>query len=147
MSNPRQTIRKKKAPTDNGASEPVPKKTKEPEASEPAAKEPVAAKETSSSEPSSSAKIRDAKELPLPPNLPPCDSEIWGHGPLLDSVMRARVFEDSKTFVDKKLRHSPGKIIKRFEELIKENQGKELTKEQIQEVNICSISYLSCFYI
>jgi hypothetical protein len=46
----------------------------------------------------------------------------------------AELYPDSKTFVDKKLKHSPGKIIKRFQELVKSNHGKSLTKEQIKEV-------------
>ena len=56
-------------------------------------------------------------------------------GPLLDAVQMSALYPDSKTFVDKKLKHSPGKIIKRFEELVKANDGKSLTKEQIKEVS------------
>ena len=46
----------------------------------------------------------------------------------------ANIYPDSKTFVDKKLKHSPGKIIKKFEELVKSNNGESLTKEQIKGV-------------
>ena len=56
-------------------------------------------------------------------------------GPLLDAVQMSSLYPDSKTFVDKKLKQSPGKIIKRFEDLVKSNDGKSLTKEQIKEVN------------
>ena len=56
-------------------------------------------------------------------------------GPLLDAVQMSALYPDSKTFVDKKLKQSPGKIIKRFEELVKSNDGKSLTKEQIKEVS------------
>lgn len=45
------------------------------------------------------------------------------------------LYPDSKTFVDKKLKQSPGKIIKRFDDLVKSNDGKSLTKEQIKEVS------------
>ena len=44
----------------------------------------------------------------------------------------AGLYPDSKTFVDKKLKQSPGKIIKKFEELVKQNNGQALSKEQIQ---------------
>ncbi len=51
----------------------------------------------------------------------------------------AHIYPDSKTFVDKKLKFPPGKIIKRFEELIRSND--KLTVEQIKEVseNITSV--------
>ena len=39
-----------------------------------------------------------------------------------------------RSVFDKKLKQSPGKIIKRFEDLVKSNDGKSLTKEQIKEV-------------
>ena len=45
----------------------------------------------------------------------------------------ANIYPDSKTFVDKKLKHSPGKIIKKFEELLKNNNGEKLSQEQIRE--------------
>ena len=46
----------------------------------------------------------------------------------------AHIYPDSKTFVDKKLKFSPGKIIKKFEELLKNNDGQKLDEEQIREV-------------
>ena len=46
----------------------------------------------------------------------------------------SQLYPDSKTFVDKKLKHPPGKIIKKFEELIK--GGEKLTVEQIREVSV-----------
>ena len=68
-------------------------------------------------------------------NIFTCDSPLASAGPLLDAVQMSALYPDSKTFVDKKLKHSPGKIIKRFEELVKGNDGKSLTKEQIKEVS------------
>ena len=50
----------------------------------------------------------------------------------------AGIYPDSKTFVDKKLKYSPGKIIKKFEELLKNNDGEKLTLEQIKQVNLCN---------
>ena len=64
-------------------------------------------------------------------------------GPLLDAVQMSALYPDSKTFVDKKLKQSPGKIIKRFEELVKSNDGKSLTKEQIKEVSSLSSRWRS----
>ena len=56
-------------------------------------------------------------------------------GPLLDAIQMSALYPDSKTFVDKKLKQSPGKIIKRFDDLVKSNDGKSLTKDQIKEVS------------
>jgi len=43
----------------------------------------------------------------------------------------AGIYKNSKTFVDKKLKHSPGKIVKNFEQLTK--SGQNLTVHQIKE--------------
>ena len=37
-----------------------------------------------------------------------CYSEIYCHGKLLETVQMSGLFRDSKTFVDMKLRYSPG---------------------------------------
>ena len=58
---------------------------------------------------SSSSKILD--NIPV---LPPCDSLIWGHGALLDAIQRSRIFDDSKTFVDLKLKYPEEKVIQAF---------------------------------
>ncbi|KAB0791763.1 hypothetical protein PPYR_03563 [Photinus pyralis] len=52
---------------------------------------------------------------PLPP---PCDSDIYCHGELLHTVQMARIYEDSKTFVDKKLLHSPEETWTNFRTLM-----------------------------
>ena len=46
----------------------------------------------------------------------------------------SRLYPDSKTFVDKKLKHPVGKIIRNFETLVKEQNGDLLTIEQIKQV-------------
>ena len=49
----------------------------------------------------------------------------------------SRLYPDSKTFVDKKLKHPVGKIIRNFESLVKEQldkNGELLTVEQIKQV-------------
>ena len=51
----------------------------------------------------------------------------------------SRLYPDSKTFVDKKLKHPVGKIIRNFETLVKEQNGDLLTIEQIKQVKLsCS---------
>lgn len=45
----------------------------------------------------------------------------------------SRLFPDSKTFVDKKLRFPAGKIIKEFENLVLNNGGQPLELEQIRK--------------
>ena len=58
-------------------------------------------------------------------------------GPLLDTIQMSRLYPDSKTFVDKKLKHPVGKIIRNFESLVKEQldkNGELLTVEQIKQV-------------
>ena len=55
-------------------------------------------------------------------------------GPLLEAVQMARIYPDSKTFVDKKLKHPPNKIIKNFESLLNQQQdGSLLSVDQIKQ--------------
>ena len=55
-------------------------------------------------------------------------------GPLLEAVQMARIYADSKTFVDKKLKFPPGKIIKNFEKLLNQHDGSLLSVDQIKKV-------------
>ncbi|CRL08140.1 CLUMA_CG020990, isoform A [Clunio marinus] len=48
----------------------------------------------------------------------PCPSEIYCHGRLLETVQMARIFNDSKTFVDMKLKESPSLTLKKFDEFM-----------------------------
>eukprot|EP00095_Tigriopus_kingsejongensis_P002278 snap_masked-scaffold365_size194585-processed-gene-0.16 protein:Tk02278 transcript:snap_masked-scaffold365_size194585-processed-gene-0.16-mRNA-1 annotation:"hypothetical protein DAPPUDRAFT_303585" len=58
------------------------------------------------------------------PSVPPTDSLIWGHGPLLDTIQRSRLFPDSKTFVDLKLLRPEAEIVAAFARLPSEaNHG------------------------
>lgn len=60
---------------------------------------------------------------------------IFTPGPLLEGVQMARIYPDSKTFVDKKLKFPPGKIIKNFESLLHQQQdGALLSVDQIKKV-------------
>lgn len=49
--------------------------------------------------------------------LPACDSEIWCDGPLLEAVQNARIYEDSKTFVDMNLKYKPDIVLPAFKNL------------------------------
>ena len=55
-------------------------------------------------------------------NLPePCDSEIYckgGEGTLLHTVQLARIYNDSKTFVDQPIKASPSNVLNNFEKLM-----------------------------
>ena len=46
----------------------------------------------------------------------------------------AAIYPDSKTFVDKKLKLPPGKIIKNFEKLLNSQNGSLLSVEEIKQV-------------
>ena len=49
--------------------------------------------------------------------IPPCDSKIYcvgGPGTLLHTVQMARIYNDSKTFVDKPLKHGPNQTLDNF---------------------------------
>lgn len=45
---------------------------------------------------------------------PQCNSEIYCYGELLDIVQMARIYPDSKTFVDMKLKYGPEKTLESF---------------------------------
>eukprot|EP00095_Tigriopus_kingsejongensis_P006740 maker-scaffold658_size117954-snap-gene-0.43 protein:Tk06740 transcript:maker-scaffold658_size117954-snap-gene-0.43-mRNA-1 annotation:"hypothetical protein DAPPUDRAFT_314347" len=64
---------------------------------------------------------------------PVCDSGIFCYGPLLDAVQMARIYPDSKTFVDKKLKFAPGKIIQHFEALQGEHEGERIPKDELEQ--------------
>ncbi|XP_072945752.1 trehalase-like isoform X2 [Epargyreus clarus] len=66
-------------------------------------------------------------------SLPPtCDSLIYCHGPLLDTVQMAGLYNDSKTFVDMKIKMSPTITMEHFYEMMNRT-GHHPTKADIQE--------------
>ena len=68
-----------------------------------------------------------AEELP-----PPCDSDIYckgGPGTLLHTVQTARVFNDSKTFVDMPLKHSAQQVRANFDLLMKVRMSRRFDRE------------------
>lgn len=65
--------------------------------------------------------------------LPPtCNSLIYCHGPLLDTVQMAGLYNDSKTFVDMKIKLSPNITMEHFNEMMDRTHSRP-TKADIQE--------------
>ncbi|CAG4962138.1 unnamed protein product [Colias eurytheme] len=65
--------------------------------------------------------------------LPPtCDSMIYCHGPLLDTVQMAGLYNDSKTFVDMKMKLSPNITMEHFHQMMNRT-GSRPTKADILE--------------
>lgn len=50
---------------------------------------------------------------------PPCESEIYCHGKLLDTIQMSRIFNDSKHFVDMKMKSSPAETLTKFSTFMK----------------------------
>ncbi|CAH2099262.1 unnamed protein product [Euphydryas editha] len=66
-------------------------------------------------------------------HLPPtCDSLIYCHGRLLDTVQMAGLYNDSKTFVDMKIKLSPNITMEHFNQMM-DRTGSRPTKADIQE--------------
>ncbi|XP_026325306.1 trehalase-like, partial [Hyposmocoma kahamanoa] len=57
---------------------------------------------------------------------------IYCHGPLLDTVQMAGLYNDSKTFVDMKMRSSPNITMQMFQVMMNRT-GHRPTKADIQE--------------
>ncbi|KAL3289895.1 hypothetical protein HHI36_023284 [Cryptolaemus montrouzieri] len=64
--------------------------------------------------------------------VPPCSSEIYCHGPLLHTIQMAKIHEDSKTFVDMKMRYSPNETLYKFDEFMSEYLNKP-NKAQVED--------------
>lgn len=58
-------------------------------------------------------------------------SEIYCHGNLLHTVQMARLFNDSKHFVDMSLKASPNDTLRAFQDLMNET-GNKPSKEQVR---------------
>lgn len=50
-------------------------------------------------------------------------TDIFCKGPLLHTIQMAKIFEDSKTFVDMKMKHSPIKILEKYHSFMKKYQN------------------------
>lgn len=60
-------------------------------------------------------------------------SEIYCHGRLLDTIQMARIYNDSKTFVDMKLKQSPDETLKDFDEFMAKFTDRQPTKDELQQ--------------
>jgi len=67
--------------------------------------------------------------------IPPCDSKIYcvgGPGTLLHTIQMARIYNDSKTFVDKPLKHGPNQTLDNFKFFMQKHNHKP-SKEDVKE--------------
>lgn len=62
---------------------------------------------------------------------PPCYSEIYCYGRIIDSVMTAHIFNDSKTYVDLKLKKPPKETLESFD-VFQASFNNNPTKDQLQ---------------
>ncbi|XP_054842058.1 trehalase-like [Eublepharis macularius] len=72
--------------------------------------------------------VQQAAEGSFPP---PCDSKIYCTGELLKQVQLAKLFNDSKHFVDMPLRESPEVVLEHFKQLVNSMPGGALSKQQM----------------
>lgn len=64
--------------------------------------------------------------------LPPtCDSPVYCHGPLLHTVQMAKIFNDSKTFVDLKIKTSEEQVLQNFNQML--NETNNPTHDEIKQ--------------
>ena len=66
--------------------------------------------------------IQSHNKLSTLNKTPPCDSPIYcigGPGTLLHTVQMSRLYNDSKTFVDKPLKHGPNQTLANFQLFMK----------------------------
>ena len=68
---------------------------------------------------------------------PPCFSEIYCYGRIIDIVMTQHIFNDSKTFVDMALKKPPNETLKSFDDfmLTVSNQPTKIQLEKWVEEN------------
>ncbi|KAJ8983512.1 hypothetical protein NQ317_012003 [Molorchus minor] len=63
---------------------------------------------------------------------PTCFSDIYCHGPLLDTIQMAKIYEDSKTFVDMKMKYSPNETMKLFNNFMKNFTEKKPSRTEVE---------------
>ncbi|KAL1493122.1 hypothetical protein ABEB36_011243 [Hypothenemus hampei] len=64
---------------------------------------------------------------------PPCSSEIYCHGRLLDTIQMAKIYEDSKSFVDMKMKYSPNEIMAKFDLFMLDYKERKPTREEVKQ--------------
>ncbi|KAF2897943.1 hypothetical protein ILUMI_08231 [Ignelater luminosus] len=65
--------------------------------------------------------LKDNNDVKPPP---PCENNIYCHGELLHTIQLAHLFDDSKTFVDKKLIYNPKQTLTNFKDFMKNTNNK-----------------------
>lgn len=79
--------------------------------------------------------VQDDLEVTVTLHDTPCDDEVFckpGKGSILHTVQLARIFEDSKTFVDMPMKNSPSTVKSSFENMMKET-NQNPTKDRVKE--------------
>ncbi|XP_973891.2 trehalase [Tribolium castaneum] len=69
-------------------------------------------------------------------DLPSCESKIYCQGKLLDTIQMARLFDDSKTFVDMALKNSEETVLENFDKLLQDtdnNPSKDDLEQFLEE--------------
>ncbi|KAH1030103.1 hypothetical protein HUJ05_003228 [Dendroctonus ponderosae] len=61
-----------------------------------------------------------------------CFSEIYCHGRLLDTIQMAKIYPDSKKFVDMKMKYSPNDTLAKFDLFMSDFKEKKPTREDVQ---------------
>lgn len=77
--------------------------------------------------------VKSEEDLPDLP--PPCESEIYCHGRIIDLVMRKSIFEDSKTFVDMKLKKPPNETLDEFDKFVTSVNNRPTQNQLLNWVN------------
>ncbi|XP_044253283.1 trehalase-like [Tribolium madens] len=65
-------------------------------------------------------------------SLPSCESKIYCQGKLLDKIQMARLFNDSKTFVDMSLKNPEDTVLENFDKLLEESDNNP-SKDDLQK--------------
>lgn len=75
--------------------------------------------------------VTTSDELPAP-----CESQVYckgGPGTMLHAVQMARIFPDSKTFVDMPMKFEEATVLEKYQELLTSSGENELSKEDLQK--------------
>ncbi|KAF7271780.1 hypothetical protein GWI33_015383 [Rhynchophorus ferrugineus] len=67
-------------------------------------------------------------------DLPPtCFSDIYCHGRLLDTIQMAKIYEDSKNFVDMKMKYSPNETLAKFDLFMMDFKDRKPTRDEVRK--------------
>lgn len=62
-----------------------------------------------------------------------CFSDIYCHGRLLDTIQMAKIYEDSKTFVDMKMKYSPNETMAKFDLFMLDYKERKPNREEVKQ--------------